>query len=143
MTRTAQILRLRWTCVTIVCLLFALILLYLLPLLSAFFSKESYTRFLGFLLYNEQGGIAFARTLIFASTVCVLEVLLGFVGGVILRRIQAFTAAGRTLSILLFPVLLGNLSIAFIFKIQFMNSSWFERAIASRSFVSVWSSLFA
>src|SRR5215210_1456322 len=110
MMRTAHFLKHRWICVTTVCLLFGLILLYLLPLLSAFFHKDSYTSFLAFLLHNEHGGVAFGRTLLFASTACTLEVLAGFGGALILSRIQMFTATGRALSVLLAPVLFGNLS---------------------------------
>lgn len=131
----------RWFCVTVVCVLLGLVLFYLFPLLTALFSKDTYTRFLGFILYNNQGGVAFARTLVFAATVSTLEVLLGFGGALIVRRVQVFTTTGRSLSLLLIPVLLGNLSIAFLLKIQLMNSSWFERGVASRSFVSVWGTL--
>lgn len=140
--QTGPFFRSRWICVTIVCLLLGLILLYLSPLFSALFYKDSYSRFFGFLLHNEQGGIAFGRTLLFASAACTLEVLVGFGGALVFRRVQVFTATGRTLSVLLIPVLLGNLSIAFIIKIQLMNWIWFERAVASRSFLPVWGSLF-
>lgn len=138
--RTPHFPRHRWISVVIVCLVFGLVALYLSPLLSALASKDSYTRFIGFLSNNERGGAAFGRTLIFASVVSSLEVLLGFGGALVLRSVQVFTTTGRTLSLLLAPALFGNLSIAFLFKIQLMNADWFERAVASRSFASVWGS---
>lgn len=141
MSRTGQSPTHRWFCVIVVCVLLGLVVLYLLPLLAALFTKDSYTRFVAFVLYDERGGVAFGRTLVFAAAASTLEVLLGFAGALIVRRVQVFTTTGRSLSLLLIPVLLGNLSIAFLLKIQLMNSAWFERAVASRSFVSVWGSL--
>lgn len=133
----------RWVCAIVVCILFGLIGLYLSPLLSALLSRDSYTRFIGFLSSNKQGGAAFGRTLTFAFIASSLEVLLGFGAALVLRSIQVFTITGRTLSLLLAPALLGNLSIAFLFKVQVMNSVWFEQAVASRSFSSVWGSFLA
>lgn len=125
----------------LVFLLVALVVIFLFPLLSYLGDYESYSRLFRYLWLNERGGHAFSRTLFFATAASILEVLLAFVGALALRRLEVFTKLGRALSLMLVPALMGSLSVAFFFKVQLMNSQWFEETIASRSFIPVWGTL--
>lgn len=68
----------------------------------------------------------FSRTIIFSVITSIVLTFIGFWGAVFLKNVPFFSGMGKNLGILIFPVMLGNLSIAFICKLLIGDSALFS-----------------
>lgn len=108
--------------ITSVVTIFAVIIVYLIPFILnvniktiLFYINNNYDSF----------GSTLVRTFCFAAATTILSVVFGFVGAILIRKIKLYSLIGNGVSILLIPFLLGNISIAFLYKLLLLNSSFF------------------
>jgi len=106
--------------------------LYFLPLFIKGFSINA---FLAPLLNNVEGfsGSLF-RSLIFAIISSLFNITVGFFIALLLKHISIISLSGRQLSWFLLPVILGNASVAFIFKVSLFNTHFFNNIIQAGSY---------
>ncbi len=93
---------------------------------------------------NFSGIIAIAKNVSFINTLqttllnaivtAIVLVLFGFTGAILLLNVSAFSFIGKNLGLLIIPISLGNLSIAFIFKLIWGNSYLFSSLAQGSSF---------
>ncbi|MCK9235110.1 MAG: hypothetical protein M0Q41_02070 [Bacteroidales bacterium] len=107
-----------WKVCTIGLLLVALLVLY--PFLSGI-------RFLGVseLLNNISFKSTLQTTLLNATISAIILVVFGFWGALALLKIPMFSITGKNLGVLIIPITLGNISIAFICKLLLGETSFF------------------
>jgi ABC-type sugar transport system permease subunit len=72
------------------------------------------------------------RTLCISFSSALLGVMLGFWSAIALRRVEVQTFKGRLLAVLLLPIVVGDLAIGLVIKLQFMNSEWLRLLLADR-----------
>ncbi len=108
-----------WKMVTIGLLLAALLVLF------PFFSQFSLSSFKS-LLENNTFSTTLETSIIAAFLTSILLVLFGFIGAILLLDVSFFSFLGKNLGVLIIPVTLGNISIAFICKLLLGNSSFFS-----------------
>ena len=108
-----------WKILTIGLLLAALVVLF------PFFNQFSFSSF-----KNLSGNNSFTSTLttslINALLTSILLVLFGFIGALLLLKVPFFSFLGKNLGVLIIPVTLGNISIAFICKLLMGESAFFS-----------------
>ncbi len=113
---------------TIVVIIYFSTILFLIP----FFINIRGNIFIEYLYENRDGfNNTLIRSLVFAFVSALLNVIFGFIGAITLKKISFFSFRGISLSILLVPFLLGNVSIAFLFKILLYQTSFFTTIINS------------
>lgn len=83
--------------------------------------NDPYNQFLNTALRSLTYGLASSLALL----------LFGFCGALLLYNVPFFSRLGKSLAILILPVTLGNVSIAFITKLLLSNSSLFSSFVAS------------
>lgn len=106
--------------------------LYFLPL---FIKGFSISEFLVPLLNNVDGfSGSLLRSLIFAIISSLFNIIVGFFLALLLKHISIFSFLGRQLSWFLLPVILGNASVAFIFKVSLFNTHFFNNIIQAGSY---------
>jgi ABC-type spermidine/putrescine transport system permease subunit II len=100
---------------------------YLAPLLSAGYSSTFFEP-----LTDPNICTPLLRSLVLAGCASILSVILGFVLAVMLRNVEVSWNTGIALSLLLLPVLCGDLVVGFGFKALSMTGPWFNAAFSSR-----------
>ena len=73
------------------------------------------------------------RSLIFAVISSLFNITVGFFLALLLKHISIFSLLGRQLSWFLLPVILGNASVAFVFKVSLFNTHFFNNIIQNGS----------
>ena len=98
--------------------IFAVVLIaFLLPSLIGFhFNFDLFVK-------NQDGHSAFTRSFLFALGSTVVNVILSLLCAIGLSKVRLNSSRGKLLSFLIIPVLLGNMSCAFIGKILFTDSA--------------------
>lgn len=83
------------------------------------------------LLWDEHNlfSTTLLRTLIFAVTAALLTVIFGFLGALLLIRLPFFSWLGKNMAVLILPVTLGNISIAFICKLLIGGTTFFAAIV--------------
>jgi len=76
---------------------------------------------------NKEGVLAFERSVAFSFVSTILNIFFSLFIAILLSRFSLYKRTGRLISILIIPFLLGNISIAFIGKILFSNSEFFQQ----------------
>ncbi|MFA6403081.1 MAG: hypothetical protein WCX31_15875 [Salinivirgaceae bacterium] len=114
--------------------------LYNIPFISRLsFSLESLKN-----IFQSQDGLQtpLLRSLTFAFIQAVLLTSLGLIFSLALFKIPIYSQSGKLLSLLLVPILLGNVAIAFIFKIiLFDANALFQNEnikFLTLSFIQIW-----
>jgi len=75
---------------------------------------------------TDQLAPALQRTVIFGLASSLVLTLFGFIGALVLRHVPSFSRTGKNLGVLILPVALGNISIAFIVKLLLGDSPVFS-----------------
>jgi len=109
--------------------------LYMLPLLLKGVSFSSFPALLLNNVHDFRSTIV--RTSVFAAITTSITTILGFSFALLLSRIPASSFMGRQMSWFLLPVILGNVSVAFVFKVCLFNTELFNCAVQSTSFHSM------
>jgi ABC-type sugar transport system permease subunit len=101
-----------------------LIISYLFPTLKGLFDTHLD------IFTSDQDGFneAWERSIIFAFVSTIFNVILGLLFAIGLRRITILSNKGKILGILLLPVILGNVSVAFVGKLLFSDASIFHQS---------------
>lgn len=82
------------------------------------------------LIQNQDGlNDAAAKSFIFATVSTVLNLTVSLVIAIRLRKIPLFSVKGKYLAFLLIPVLLGNVSVAFVGKLLFAQHAFFHQNV--------------
>jgi ABC-type sugar transport system permease subunit len=117
------------------CILVGILLLALFYFLPLFIKGFSFNNFFVSLINNtENFSNSLVRSLIFATVSSLLNVILGFIIALLLTRITMNSFLGRQLSWFLLPVILGNVSVAFVFKISLFNTQFFNDVIQAGNY---------
>lgn len=94
---------------------------YLLPSLPSLFGMKAS------LFSKSQEGIdAFKRSFLFAFGSTTINILLSLFFAIGMSKISLRSKTGKLISLLIIPVMLGNVSVAFIGKILFSDSAFFQ-----------------
>lgn len=105
------------------------LLLIVLLLVFPFISNISFSGFKLLRANENLFGNTLARTILFAVVSGFVLALVGFWGAILLTKVPAFSKVGKNLSVLILPVTLGNISIAFISKLLIGDSAFFAGII--------------
>lgn len=116
-------------------LLIGVVLLSFLYFFPLFIKGFSINAFFAPLLNNVDSfsGSLF-RSLIFAVISSLFNITVGFFLALLLKHISIFSLLGRQLSWFLLPVILGNASVAFVFKVSLFNTHFFNNIIQNGSY---------
>lgn len=106
-------------------LLAAGLLLIVLLLVFPFIGNISFSGFHVLGANKNLFGNTLVRTILFAVISGFVLALFGFWGAILLTKVPAFSKVGKNLSVLILPVTLGNISIAFISKLLIGDSVFF------------------
>lgn len=112
---------------------------YLLPLLVEFAHPRLYSQLAEW--RGEGWGVPFLRASLFAIISSTAEVLLGFLGALLIRK--ASRPVGRSLVLLLGPALIGSVAVGFLVKLNLMKYPAIAGLVAERNFVATWSLMLA
>lgn len=105
-----------------------LVILFLLPLVI----NAKWETISGLMLNNSDlFGSTMVRGVVFSLITSIISVLIAFVLATSLRKVSVISNASKWLSLLFIPFFLGNVSIAFIFKILFLQSGIMSFAYSS------------
>lgn len=105
------------------------LLLVALFLVTPFLSSVSLLGFKPFFANNNSFADTFLRTVLYSFLSAIVLAKIGFWGAIALSKIPFFSKLGKSLSILILPITLGNISIAFIVKFLFGDTAFFATII--------------
>jgi ABC-type sugar transport system permease subunit len=98
------------------------IIAFTIVLLLPFLLNLKNNIYLDYIKNNRDGfNITIFRSLVFAIVSTIFNILISFFGALSIKKISLNTRKGIFLSFLIIPFLLGNISIAFLFKIIFFK----------------------
>lgn len=117
----SNILRRRIIRVAIV-ILSIILIAYLLPSLPSLSGMK-----ISLFFKNQEGVDAFKRSFLFAFGSTIITILLSLFFALGMSKISLHSKTGKLISILIIPVMLGNVSVAFIGKILFSDSAYFQQ----------------
>lgn len=102
-------------------------IIFIFPFITSFFLNSDIFQ----LLNNESNGLtpSLYRTTIFALISALICTIGGFVLAILLSNIQFHSKFGRILSVFMLPITLGNVTVAYIFKLTFFNTAFFDRIV--------------
>lgn len=78
-------------------------------------------------LNNNEGTLAFKRSIIFGLCSTFLNIIFSLFIAISISNITLNSKKGRLITFLIVPIMLGNVSIAFIGKIMFSDSAFFQQ----------------
>ena len=107
-------------------------LLYLLPFFLSGISGSGF--FQPLILNTDDFAYSLTRSLLFALTSTTLIILIALRLAILLSKTSFFSLLGTQLSFFLLPVLLGNISTTYVFKIILFNTSFFNYVVKGGSF---------
>ncbi len=110
-------------------LLAAGLLILVLLLVFPFFANFSILGFKSLIANDNLFSSTLIRTFSFAILSGIVLAFAGFFGAILLIKVRAFSRIGKSLSVLILPVTLGNISIAFICKLLIGDSAFFASII--------------
>ncbi|MCL2682685.1 MAG: hypothetical protein FWE63_04260 [Bacteroidales bacterium] len=118
----------------------AIMIVFLLPLIANGFSGNGIYQ----LLTDTSKGFtsAWGRTLLFAFLSTIINTVGGLCLALSLQRISFESKLGQQLSLFILPVTLGNIAIAYIFKVSLYGTSLFDAIIQSGYFTQTIAMLF-
>ncbi len=102
-------------------LLSIIFIAYLLPSLPSLFGMK-----VNLFSKNKEGIDAFRRSFLFAFGSTTINILLSLFFAIGMSKISLRSKTGKLISFLIIPVMLGNVSVAFIGKILFSDSAFFQ-----------------
>ncbi len=84
------------------------------------------------LFESESNGFtpSLLRTILFALTSASINVVIGFLLALLLSKISLYSKLGNQLSFFIFPIILGNVAVVFIFKLLLFDTTFFNRLVA-------------
>ena len=119
---------------------FSIMIAFLFPIILSFDVK---TDLIDLWLDGSRGLLpALYRSSIFALISSCVNVFIGLQIAIFLRRISLTSRKGTLLSVLLLPILLGNVTISYIFKCSLYGSPFFSSLISGGKWIQYASLLF-
>lgn len=124
----------------IIMLVLAIMIAFLLPIIFSFDVKTDLIK----LWFDRSRGLlpALYRSSLFALVSSCVNTFLGLQLAILLRQISLTSRIGTLLSVLMLPILLGNVTISYIFKCSLYGTSFFSGIISSGRWVQFASLLF-
>lgn len=111
----------------IIMVVIAIMIAFLFPFFANSFSERN----IYLLLTNSSKGFssAWGRTSLFAFLSTTINTIGGLCLAIVLRRISFSSKLGQHLSLFILPIILGNVTIAYIFKISLFGTSLFDTIV--------------